>query len=93
MAKDQPLAFPRQPWGANVPATVIAAQICEALALTDENAVRTQERIGRGVRSVSVGGASESYTGKGLAGVRDVLCSSMAARLMAPYMAGVVRIV
>ena len=84
------MAFPRlcQP---EVPEAVKIAQFLEALSLTDtESALRRQLQL-QGVKSISLGHASESYagvaTGSTFSGAHN-MSSQDAKVLLRPYLAG-----
>lgn len=79
----QSMAFPRD-LCREVPQAVKRAQALEALALTDERAVARRALREKGVASVSLGKASESYTARGVA----ELMSVEAFRLLRPFLLG-----
>lgn len=79
----QAMAFPRD-MNRVIPDIVKQAQAFEALALTDRQAVSRRTLQEQGVASISLGKASESYTGR----TSTELLSSDAARLLRPYLLG-----
>lgn len=86
----QNLQFPRGTTDV-VPTRVKQAQVLEAIATLDTQAARRRELQVQGVKSVSIGNASETYadTGNGSsAGNTQTLVSSAAYALLKPYLLG-----
>ena len=88
----QDMAFPRGS-RRGVPDAVKRAQALEALSLTDTQANTRRSLQRQGVTSISLGKASESYTGAGLSDAAEILSSAEALALLRPWLVGSVAIV
>lgn len=84
----QPNAFPRWP-GSEVPAAVIAAQVENAVAMSDDTAVEDAayyERLRRnGIESYSIGNLSENLGGTSQS---NGILSTRAMSLLQPFISG-----
>lgn len=86
----QEMSFPRD-MNREVPAAVKQAQALEALAMTDEQAQARRDLQDQGVKSISLGKASESYGDA--SGCRSPMRSMDAAALLRPYLLGCAAII
>lgn len=83
----QSLQFPRGTT-ATVPERVKQAQVLEAMQSLDTAAAKRRELQAQGVKSVSIGNTSESYSDGGSSASYGTLTSREAYTLLKPYLLG-----